>query len=212
MPTTDSPVIPFLIRILYGESAAPKRPSVVALLSDPCTSACKDPRLRNRIPICLLFLVLEAQSVPELKDARTHACRGAACQSDRQSLGQLGSTSPTLSTWFRESKSSGRETYRRTSLSTTKNVHAGHGLVDFTKTPWSGFLPRFFVVSLGLVVLIQNIIFVKFEERLNLCHHPGQRDVRFALVRISSTDVLMHAREPVLSSRSQSGELETWRR
>lgn len=92
------------------------------------------------------------------------------------------------------------KTYRRPRLSPAENVHPGHGPVDFAETPRSLFLPRLFVICLGLVILIEDIICVELEERLDLCHHPGQRNVGLALIRIPSSNVLMYTGEPVLSA------------
>ena len=91
-----------------------------------------------------------------------------------------------------------RETYRCTCLPPTKHVHSSHGPVDLAETPWPGLLPRFLVVRHSLVVLVKDEIFVEFEERFDLCHHPSQSVVGLTLIRIPTTNILMSAREPIL--------------
>ena len=207
MSIADSLVTPSLDWTLYGESAAPKKRSVVCLLSHPYVSACKGPRLRSRISLHLLFLVLGARFVNEPRDAHTHACPGAVYPSTRQFPDQLGSISPFLSAPLRDSE---WEPYRRTSLSPTKNVHPSHRPVNLAETPWPFFLPRFLIICLILVILFKDIILVELEKRLDLCHHPGQRYVGLALIRISATNILMYAREPILKHLCQFGEFGYW--
>ena len=47
-------------------------------------------------------------------------------------------------------------------------------------------------------MLIEDVIFVELEKRLDLCHHPGQGYIGFALIRVPATNILMYAREPIL--------------
>ena len=86
MSTAETLVIPSSDRTLYGESAAPRKPSVVCLVSHQDISAYRGPGLHSRIPLRLLFLVLGARFVNELMDVHTHAYPGAVCQWTRQSL------------------------------------------------------------------------------------------------------------------------------
>lgn len=170
------------------------------------------PKLRSHTPLHLLLLVRGAQSVSERRGAHTRACPGAVFRSARQFLGRPGSISPFLSASSHESTWLEYKTYRCTSLPPTKHVHSGHGPVDLTETPWPGFLPRFLIVRHSLVVLIKDVIFVELEKGLDLCHHPSQRNIGFALIRISSTDILMYAREPILDTLCQSGDSDSERR
>lgn len=200
--TADSLVIPFWIQTLYGESAAPKLRLVLCLLSHSYVSTYMGPKLRSHTPLHLLLLVRGALSVSELRGAHTRACPGAVFRSAHRFSGQPGSISPFLSASSHESIWLEYRTYRRTSLPPTKHVHSGHGLVDLTETPRPGFLPGFLIVRHSLVVLIKDVIFVELEKGLDLCHHPSQRNIGFALIRISSTNILMYAREPILDTVS----------
>ena len=94
MSTAETLVIPSSDRTLYGESAAPRKPSVVCLLSHQDISAYRGPGLHSRISLHLQFQVLGARSVNELMGVHTHAYPGAVCRWTRQSLDQLGSISP----------------------------------------------------------------------------------------------------------------------
>ena len=96
MSVADSPATPSSARILYGGSVAPKKRSVVCLLSHPYISACKGPMLRSRIALHLLFLVLEARFVSELRDAHAHACPVTIYLLACRYLDQLGSRDPFL--------------------------------------------------------------------------------------------------------------------
>ena len=212
MSVTDSLASPSLDRSLYTESVVPKRRLVGCPQFHLCISACRIPRLRSGIRLHLLHLVLGARIVSELRGAHTHGCPGAVYQLIRQSPGQLDSISPSLSASLCESTVPHWKTYRRTSLSPTKDVHSSHGIINFAKTPWPLSLTRLLIVCLSLVILIQDIIFIEFEERLDLCHHPGQCDIGFTLIGISATNILMYAREPNLRHLYQLGELGSWQR
>lgn len=96
MSVADSLAAPSWARILYGGSVAPKRRSVACLLSRPYISACKGPRLRSRIALHLLFLVLQARFVSELRDAHAHACPVTIYLLACRYLDQLGSRDPFL--------------------------------------------------------------------------------------------------------------------
>lgn len=74
MSIADSLVIPSVDQSFCGEIAAPKKRSVVCLLSHPRISACKGLKPRTRIFLRLLLLALEAQLASELRDAHIHAC------------------------------------------------------------------------------------------------------------------------------------------
>ena len=48
------------------------------------------------------------------------------------------------------------------------------------------------------LLLPAQIVFIEIQEGVQAAHHPGQRDVCHAGIRICTADVRMHTREPAL--------------